>query len=119
MFHAMSDGGFNQRAGNAGVVAIVAERISDRFRHNDRTGKMNDRLYVAVSEQRVRESLIAEFAPDQPRLRRDRPFKPVESRSATRTLSPASTSLHTMWLPMYPAPPVTKIVICCLPAAPF
>src|SRR5205085_6336480 len=33
---------------------------------------------------------------------------PVESRSRTITSSPLSRSSHTMWLPMYPAPPVTK-----------
>ena len=38
------DRGFEQRAGLAGVVLVVAERIGNRFRHHDRAGEMDDRV---------------------------------------------------------------------------
>ena len=37
--------------------------------------------------------------------------KPVERLSRTTTASPASSNSSTMWLPMYPAPPVTRTLI--------
>jgi hypothetical protein len=37
--------------------------------------------------------------------------KPVERLSSTTTRSPASARAWTMWLPIYPAPPVTRIVM--------
>ena len=36
--------------------------------------------------------------------------KPVERSSSTTTGHPASASARTAWLPMYPAPPVTRTV---------
>src|SRR6202522_1871083 len=38
-------------------------------------------------------------------------LKPVDRLSSTITRSPAATRAWTMWLPIYPAPPVTRIVM--------
>ena len=70
------DGDREQRAGLAGVVEIVAERIGDRFRHHDRTGKMDDGVDIVGKQKLAHEVLIADIALDELRLGRHRPAEP-------------------------------------------
>ena len=67
------DGGRDQRPRLDRVVEVVAERIGNRFRHDDRPGEMNDRLDAVLLDQMGDQGLVAAIAVDQLRLRRDRP----------------------------------------------
>ena len=94
------------------VVEVVAERIRNRIGHHDGAGEMDDGIDAAGSRERAGPGLGR-----RRRLRRGwRPSgtaqaRPVDRLSRTTTASPASSSSSAMWLPMYPAPPVTRTLI--------
>jgi hypothetical protein len=64
------------------VVAVIAERIAHRVRHDDRTGAIS-----AATRDRSPQSPITSDAPDATAQ-----SKPVARLSSTTTRSPASTS---------------------------
>ncbi len=76
MFHAGLHRAFHQRARVGGVVAVVAERIGDRFRHHDRCREMDHLGDVVVLHQLADGGLIAGVADDQRDAFRHRPFEP-------------------------------------------
>ena len=95
------DRGLDQRAGVDGVVAVIAERIAHRFRHDGRAGEMDDGVDVVLFDQRGDQRLVADVADDrQHRLAAAPSAKPVDRLSSTTTRSPASTSSCTVWLPI-------------------
>ena len=83
----------DQAAGLGRVVEIIAERIGDRFRHDDFGGEMDDGVDLVARDAVRRQVLVAEIA-----RRRVRPSRhgPARSRSrdcrARPTCSPASSS---------------------------
>ena len=66
------DRGLDQGAGVGGVVAVIAERVLHRFRHDGRAGEMDDRLDAVVLDQLGDERLVADIADDRQHLRRQR-----------------------------------------------
>ncbi len=68
MLDAGVDRAFEQRARLGGVVEIVAERIGNRFRHDDLRGEMDDLGDVVAGERLGHEIVVAEIADDQRRL---------------------------------------------------
>jgi hypothetical protein len=71
--HIAFDRAFNQRAGIDGVVAIIAERITHRIRHDQRGGKVNDGLDIVFADEARHERLIAAFADHERNARSNRP----------------------------------------------
>src|SRR5262249_50149637 len=72
---------------------------------------MHDRVNRVALQERTNDFRIAYIAHYDFHLIRDCQRNPVDKLSKTTTSSPASRRLRTMWLPMYPAPPVTKTPI--------
>jgi hypothetical protein len=62
------DANFEQVARAAGVVAIVFERVGDRFRHNGMSGEMHHRLDVVFLEYSPHQRTIADIADHQRRI---------------------------------------------------
>ncbi len=90
--HAGLDRRLDQRARIDRVVAVIAERIGDRFRHHDRGGEMDDRVDPVLRDQRGHQRLIAALADDEGGARpATAQRKPVVRLSSTTTRSPAST----------------------------
>ena len=56
-----------------GVVMIVAQRIDDRLRHDDRAGEVDDRLHAVLAHDAADELLVPDIADDQRRIGRHRP----------------------------------------------
>ncbi len=83
------------------VVVIVAERIGDRFRYDNRAGEMDDARDIELRDDAGDQILIVDVTFHQMGTRGDTAQrKPVERLSSTTTSSPLSTSAHTIWLPI-------------------
>ena len=65
MPNAAFDRGLDQGAGVGGVVAVIAERILHRVRHDGRAGEMDDRFDVVVLDQLGDQRLVADVADDR------------------------------------------------------
>src|SRR5688572_13096772 len=65
MFDAGIRGGFEQRAGGAGIVAVVLERIRHGLGHDDRGGEMDDGVHLVVRQHLVDQRAISDIAHDQ------------------------------------------------------
>ena len=63
----------DERARFASVVAVIAERIGDQFRHDDRPGEMNDGVDAMGQEQPEQKIAVAGIARDEFVVCRDRP----------------------------------------------
>ena len=72
---------------------------------------MDDGGHAVLRDQAGDQRLVAGLAGDQRDALAIAHRKPVDRLSSTTTRSPASTRAWTMWLPIYPAPPVTRIVM--------
>ena len=100
-----------QAAGRAGVVAVVLQRIRDRLRHDRVRREVHDRVDAVLAQHAADQLAIAGVADDQRRRAATAERKPVDRLSSTTTFSLRSPSWRTTWLPMYPAPPVTRMDI--------
>ena len=60
-----STAAFDQGARLGGVVEVIAERIADRFRHDDLGGEMGDRVDFVLVDQPRRPVGVAEIADHQ------------------------------------------------------
>ena len=65
----------DQRAGIDRVVAIIAERIADRLRNDDRSGEVNDGVDAMLADQPLDQRLIAAVADNERHALGDRPGK--------------------------------------------
>ncbi len=65
MLDAGGEGELEQGAARAGVVAVVSQRIGDRFRHDRSCGKMHDRVDVEALEQRLQAGRIPGIPDDE------------------------------------------------------
>ena len=59
-----------------GVVGVIAERVRDRFRHDDLGGEMRDRVDRMLADDPRHQRLVTEIALDEGRLRGHRPAEP-------------------------------------------
>jgi hypothetical protein len=59
-----------------GIVAIIAERIAHRIRHDQRGGKVNDGPDIVFADEPQHERLIAGFADDERYARGNGPTMP-------------------------------------------
>ena len=75
MAHPVLDRGFDQGARIRGIVAVIAERIAHRVRHDDRGGEMDDGVDPVLRDQRAHARLIAGIANHERRTRRHRPIE--------------------------------------------
>jgi hypothetical protein len=92
MAHAPLDGVLDQRARVNRVVAVIAERIANRIRHDDRGGEMDNGVDPVLRDQRSHARLVTDVADDERRALRYAQSKPLARLSSTTTRSPASTS---------------------------
>jgi hypothetical protein len=100
-----------QASGICGVVAIISKRFGNRLRHNDRSRKMNDLRNPILRDQRRNSPLIPDVLNEN---RNSGWYCPFEARRKIIDHDgqfARSASSYTMWLPMYPAPPVIRIAI--------
>ena len=75
MAHAGFHHGLDQRARIHGIVAVIAERIADRIRHHDRSGKMDDGVDPMLGDQRRHTRLVSGFPDHERRALRHRPIE--------------------------------------------
>ena len=75
MLDAAIDRALDQRARVHGVVAVVAERIAHRIRHDDRRGEMDDGFDTVFTNEPCHERLIAGLADDERYVLGKRPGK--------------------------------------------
>jgi hypothetical protein len=92
MAHAPLGGGLDQRARVHRIVAVIAERIANGVRHDDRGGEMEDGVDPVLCD-RFGDARLISMSP----IRSDAAgataqSKPVVRLSSTTTRSPASTS---------------------------
>ncbi len=73
--HPARDRTFDQRTARGGVVAVVFERIADRFGHDDRSGEVHDRGDRMFPKRRAHQRLVLDRALHQRRAWIDRPGK--------------------------------------------
>ncbi len=66
MGHPALDGSLDQGARAHRVVPVIAERVCDRVRHDDRGGEMNDGIHSVLGDHGLHHRLIAGL-PDQQR----------------------------------------------------
>ena len=71
--HPALDRGLDQGARVRDVVEVVAERVADRFRHDDLGGEMGDRVDRVLLDQARDQVLVAGVADDELRALRARP----------------------------------------------
>ena len=76
MAHAPLDGGLDQGARVHRIVAVVAKRIANRVRHDDRGGEMDDGVDPMLGNQRGDARLIAGVTDDE---RRALCYRPIET----------------------------------------
>ena len=50
MWHPAANGCLDQAARLAGVVVVIAERVGDRFWHDDRSGEVDDRVDLMLGD---------------------------------------------------------------------
>jgi hypothetical protein len=112
MADAALDRDLDQRARLDGIVEVVAQWIGNRVRDHDGAGKMNDGTGCHALHDAPDQGLIADIAFDVPACLGTARARPVERLSRTTTGSPASSSSSAIWLPIYPAPPVTRTLMC-------
>ena len=93
---------------------VVAKRIGDRIRDHDRAGEVDDGGDAVPAHDRTHEVLVADVADDKTRRLGTAQEKLVDRLSSTTTFARVEGS-STVWLPMYPAPPVTRIAMALLP----
>ena len=67
------DRDFDEIARLGGVVEVVAERIGDRFRHDDLGGEMGDRVDLALADQPFDAFAVAEIGDHELDAFRNRP----------------------------------------------
>jgi hypothetical protein len=65
MSHPMVGGAFQQRPAVGGVVSIVLERISDRFRYDRLRCEMHDRIDIVIDEQVLEQRCVTGVADDE------------------------------------------------------
>src|SRR6188474_34416 len=65
MTNAALDRSLNQGAGVGGVVAVIAERIPHRVRHDGRAGEMDDRFDLVIFDQSGDQRLVADVTDDR------------------------------------------------------
>ncbi len=75
MRHAHRHHALDQVAGLGAVVVIIFQRIFDRFRHHDRSGKMHDRFHVMIAQSLLHQWLVGNIAPNEGHIVRHRPTK--------------------------------------------
>src|SRR4029450_11001426 len=109
MAHAPLADALDQRVRVHRIVAVIAERIANRVRHDDRGGEMDNGVEAGLRDQRTPAGVVSDaprcsainaaprgWSPTSP-VTSDAPFataqsKPVARLSSTTTRSPASTS---------------------------
>jgi hypothetical protein len=62
VLHARLRSGFQQRTRGAGVVAVVLERVADRFGNDRVRGEVDDGVHAVFGEQAVHQPAIADIA---------------------------------------------------------
>jgi hypothetical protein len=65
MAHAPLDGALDQRARVHRVVAVIAKRIANRVRHDDRGGEMDNGVDSVLRDQRSHARLVTDIADDE------------------------------------------------------
>jgi hypothetical protein len=75
MAHASGDGSLDQSPRVHGIVAIVAERITNRVRHYDRGGKMDNGLDAMLGNQARHACLVPGVTDDKGGALRHRPIE--------------------------------------------
>jgi len=75
MTHPAGHRRFYQAAALGAVVVIIFERIGDRFRHDDRTGKMHDRADIFRLDDPREQSAVLDIACMKGNTLRHRPAK--------------------------------------------
>ena len=95
------DRALDQRPRFDGIVEIVAERVGDRIRYDDRAGEMDDRVDLVLAQQARDQILVADIAFDEIGLGAGPPSgtRSTDCRD-DHTSSPASRSSSTIWLPI-------------------
>src|SRR5215471_21307597 len=76
MAHTPLDGGLDQCARVYRIVAVVAERIANRVRHNDRGSEMDNGVDPVLRDQRSHARLVTDVADDERRALR---YCPIET----------------------------------------
>ncbi len=75
MAHAAHHGALDHRAAGNGVVAVIFERVTDRFRHHHRTGEMHHRAHVMLAHRGADRAVILDICLDQRGAGIDRPVE--------------------------------------------
>jgi hypothetical protein len=75
MMYSLLDRGLDQRARVRRIIAVIAERIANRVRHDDRGSEMDDGVDPVLSDQFGDARLISSVANQERRARRHRPIE--------------------------------------------
>ena len=75
MLYPLIDRGLDQCARVHRIVAVIAERIANRVRHDDRGGEMDDGIDPVLRDQFGDARLISGVADQERRTRRHRPIE--------------------------------------------
>jgi len=92
MAHMLLDGALDQGPRVYRIIAVIAERIANRIRHNDRGGEMDNGFNPMLRHQRAHARLVTDVADDEQRVLRDRPIEIGREVVEHHDAPPASTS---------------------------
>ena len=115
MLHVATNGAGDQRPRLCRIVEILTQRISYRFRHHNLCRKVDDGIYFAPLQDIRNQRFVAEIPDHEFDAVRHGPLKACRQIVQNDHVFARSSRDRTVWLPIYPAPPVTSVVIACRP----